>query len=254
MLRLTTARRSLPLVRPIAGTLRWSSTGSSKPGAPGGPKLNSAGGPEKKNPTTGKAEADKVVKEYLDSLKSSSAESTKKSTVDEGVSRAAGSKASAPTVKSDLPLGESKPSSPVASSKPSPAPVESKPLPKTAESKPSPPPNDSKPAAPLPTEMKPIPPTSDPKPLPPLTSSSPPTSSAPSSPTDRAKQSLTIWKDATLALLRSRAQNAAGQLSELGGKLNKVTGYDEIEVLKRRVVERGAFHRHSYSQQKVQGY
>ncbi|KAG8700154.1 sensitivity to high expression protein she9 [Ceratobasidium sp. 395] len=249
MLRLTTTRRSLPLVRPITGTLRWSSTGNSKSGAPGGPKLNSTGGgPEKKNiPTagsTGKAELDKAIQEFWDSLKSASAESTKKSTVDEGVSRAAGSKASAPTVKSDFPLGESKSSSPVASSKSSIAPAESKPLLKPSESKPSSPPNDSKPATPLPIEMKPIPPTSDLKPLPPPNSSSPPTSppasspAATSSPTDRAKQNLTIWKDATLALLRSRAQNAAGQLSELGGKLNKVTGYDEIEVLKRRVVER----------------
>ncbi|KAG8731356.1 sensitivity to high expression protein she9 [Ceratobasidium sp. 428] len=246
MLRLTTTRRSLPLIRPLTGTLRWSSTGNSKPSTSGGPKLNNSagGGLEKKNiPGTGKAEADKVVKEYLDSLKSASAESTKKSTVDEGVSRAAGSKASAPTVKSDLPLGESKPSSPVASSKPSPAPVESKPSPKPTESRQSPPLNDSK-AAPLLAEMKPIPPTSDLKPLLPPTSSSPltsppaPSPALSSSPTDRAKQSLTIWKEATLALLRSRAQNAAGQLSELGGKLNKVTGYDEIEVLKRRVVER----------------
>lgn len=59
----------------------------------------------------------------------------------------------------------------------------------------------------------------------------------------KASQSLSMWRDATLGLLRSRAQKAgaeaAVQFNELGGKLNKVTGYDEIEALKRKVVERG---------------
>ncbi|CAE6455178.1 unnamed protein product [Rhizoctonia solani] len=54
----------------------------------------------------------------------------------------------------------------------------------------------------------------------------------------KASQSLAMWKDATLSLLRSRGADAATQLNALGGKLNKVTGYDEIEALKRKVVER----------------
>ncbi|KAJ1303464.1 hypothetical protein OPQ81_011652 [Rhizoctonia solani] len=54
----------------------------------------------------------------------------------------------------------------------------------------------------------------------------------------KAGQGLLMWKDATLSLLRSRGAEAAVQLNALGGKLNKVTGYDEIEALKRKVVER----------------
>ncbi|EUC60279.1 She9/Mdm33 family protein [Rhizoctonia solani AG-3 Rhs1AP] len=59
-----------------------------------------------------------------------------------------------------------------------------------------------------------------------------------SSDAKKASQSLLMWKDATLSLLRSRGAEAAVQLNALGGKLNKVTGYDEIEALKRKVVER----------------
>lgn len=62
----------------------------------------------------------------------------------------------------------------------------------------------------------------------------------------KASQSFAKWKDATLGLLRSRAKNAraeaAVQFSLLGGKLNKITGYDEIEVLKRKVIEKGPQH------------
>ncbi|CAE7050985.1 unnamed protein product [Rhizoctonia solani] len=65
-----------------------------------------------------------------------------------------------------------------------------------------------------------------------------PTPEKPSSDATKAGQSLLMWKDATLSLLRSRRAEAAVQLNALGGRLNKVTGYDEIEALKRKVVER----------------
>ncbi|KAG9089835.1 sensitivity to high expression protein she9, partial [Ceratobasidium sp. 392] len=226
MLRLATTRRSPVFLLPRS-TVRWATTGSEKPNSgPGastkstsgpagtkldsgavGAKLNSgSGGTRSKSPAEGIEKADKVVKEYLDSLKPS-AESAKKSTVvpsDSDVSRTAAS----PSSKSaSTTLGEPKiSSSPGDSKSPSPG----------TESKPSSLPVD-------PTSSSPA----DSKPSPPLATQA-----------DRAKQSLTMWKEVTLSLLRSRAQGAAGQLSELGGKLNKVTGYNEIEALKLRVVER----------------
>lgn len=101
-------------------------------------------------------------------------------------------------------------------------------------------PGTSKPA-PTPLELD----TSSPEPSPSPPKSDPLSKSNLTTPTEleRTKQSLAVWKDATLNLVRARAQkaseDAAVQLNELGGKLNKVTGYDAIEELKRKVVERG---------------
>jgi hypothetical protein len=152
-------------------TLRWAS---------GGVKDKAEGGKVEEGEKS--KDSDKVVKEYLDSLKSS-----------EAVSPSAG------------PLHQSGASQTVDSAKTTPSPT----------------PDSS------PTEKSP-----------------PPFIEQFSSDANRARASLAIWKDTALSLVRSRAQKASAgaavQFHELGGKLNKVTGYDEIEALKRRVVERGA--------------
>ncbi|KAG8690882.1 sensitivity to high expression protein she9 [Ceratobasidium sp. 423] len=86
--------------------------------------------------------------------------------------------------------------------------------------------------------------TSSPSPKPSVVAApTPPTPRTPlseklSSDAKKAAQSLSMWKDATFSLLRSRGEETAVQLKALGGKLNKVTGYDEIEILKRKVVEK----------------
>ncbi|KAG9096172.1 sensitivity to high expression protein she9 [Ceratobasidium sp. 370] len=174
MLRLVTARRSVsrlhhPRRVPISltTTLRWATSGSAKP---------ETGGEGKKG---GEPESDRVVKEYLDSLKSSTegAENSAVVVSDSDVSPTSTSSSSSPASAKSSSIAEPN----------------------------SIPPGESSPLA---------------------------------EHADRAKQSLEMWKAATLTLLRSRAQDATGQLRELGGKLNKVTGYDEIEALKRRVVER----------------
>ncbi|KAG8738499.1 sensitivity to high expression protein she9 [Ceratobasidium sp. 414] len=180
MLRLATARRSLYRLHhprrvgtPLTTTLRWATGGNAKLGTGGG---------ENKD---GESKSDKVVKEYLDSLKSSAE-------------------------------GEEKPAVVILDSDVSPA------LNSSTTASSSPTSAKSSPAA----EAEPSLPLGEPK------------SSLLVEHADRAKQSLEVWKAATVTLLRSRAQNAAGQFQELGGKLNRVTGYDEIEALKRRVVER----------------
>jgi sensitive to high expression protein 9 len=47
------------------------------------------------------------------------------------------------------------------------------------------------------------------------------------------------------ALMKARASalssQAAISLSELGGRLNKITGYEHIEILKHQVVENGKY-------------
>ncbi|KAG8937175.1 sensitivity to high expression protein she9 [Tulasnella sp. 418] len=52
---------------------------------------------------------------------------------------------------------------------------------------------------------------------------------------------LKLWAQLNSTLLRQRASSltstASVHLSEVGGKLNQVTGYDEVEALKRKVVE-----------------
>ncbi|QRV77772.1 Sensitive to high expression protein [Ceratobasidium sp. AG-Ba] len=172
MLRLATTRRT-PLSRfPLAPVIlgpRWTS-GKASGMAPG--KTDAKKAKEE--------QADKVVKEYLDSLKPASEGSEKSSIAipESDISRVAASTSasSASTSSSVTPSSSSAGSS----------------------------------SAPVSMEEH----------------------------TARAKDSIAMWKDATISLLRSRAQDAAGQLGELGGKLNKVTGYDEIEELKRKVVEK----------------
>lgn len=53
------------------------------------------------------------------------------------------------------------------------------------------------------------------------------------------------WTDKTAITVRSRADEftstTKSTLSQLGLQLNKVTGYEEIEALKRQVVEQGVY-------------
>ncbi|KAG8981494.1 sensitivity to high expression protein she9, partial [Tulasnella sp. 427] len=74
------------------------------------------------------------------------------------------------------------------------------------------------------------------------------TSSDPRSQLEKWKQELNtlsdrarVWGRLTASLLRQRAENLSSSahttVHDLGGKLNKVTGYDEIDALKRRVGE-----------------
>ncbi|KAI0947476.1 hypothetical protein AcW1_007696 [Taiwanofungus camphoratus] len=57
------------------------------------------------------------------------------------------------------------------------------------------------------------------------------------------KERLQGWSERTALLLRQRVDkhtaDIASTFSQLGSELNRVTGYEEIEVLKRRVVEQG---------------
>lgn len=60
---------------------------------------------------------------------------------------------------------------------------------------------------------------------------------------DEAKARLFAWSALTHTRFRRNADvlssRASARFSELGGKLNHVTGYHEIELLKKRVVEQG---------------
>jgi len=55
-----------------------------------------------------------------------------------------------------------------------------------------------------------------------------------------------VWWQINSALLRSRASdlstNATAAFQDVGGKLNQVTGYNEIEALKKQVVDIGKAH------------
>ena len=61
---------------------------------------------------------------------------------------------------------------------------------------------------------------------------------------DAIKQRLREWSEQTAVVIRNRADDftlrSKTTFSQLGAHLNKVTGYEEIEALKRRVVEQGA--------------
>lgn len=81
----------------------------------------------------------------------------------------------------------------------------------------------------------------------PKPSSSDPSPSRPASPPpnlDAIKQRLREWSEQTAVVIRNRADDftlrSKTTFSQLGAHLNKVTGYEEIEALKRRVVEQGA--------------
>lgn len=60
-----------------------------------------------------------------------------------------------------------------------------------------------------------------------------------------ARERLHRWTSLNAAALRARADSisaaAVTKFSQLGGKLNQVTGYEEIEALKRQVVDNGTF-------------
>ena len=59
------------------------------------------------------------------------------------------------------------------------------------------------------------------------------------------KQVLRDWVERTSILIRHRADDytahAASTFAQLGRELNKVTGYGEIELLKKRVVAQGVY-------------
>lgn len=61
---------------------------------------------------------------------------------------------------------------------------------------------------------------------------------------DAIKQRLREWSEQTAVVIRTRADDFTARskttFSQLGAHLNKVTGYEEIEALKRQVVEQGA--------------
>ncbi|GAB1520847.1 sensitivity to high expression protein she9 [Rhizoctonia solani] len=210
-------------------TLRYS-TGRQGGSSVGGPGRGGAGGQGTLKPEKTQVEADKIVKEYLDSIKpESDAPSRGEST--KPVDAAAPPKLEIPTPK-EVSKSDS----------PTPKPVlKSTGLAPASSSK-------NVPAEPTVTVVTPQ--TETPKPVPQTDSpisqkpndlsqqQQPQLSEKLSSDAKKAGQSLAMWKDATLSLLRSRGAEAATQLNALGGKLNKVTGYDEIEALKRKVVER----------------
>jgi sensitive to high expression protein 9 len=59
------------------------------------------------------------------------------------------------------------------------------------------------------------------------------------------KQRIREWTEQATIALRNRADDFTAStkttFSHLGSQLNRVTGYEEIEALKRGVVEQGAF-------------
>ncbi|QRW20307.1 Sensitive to high expression protein [Rhizoctonia solani] len=177
----------------------------------GGPGRGGGGGQGTLKPEKTQVEADKIVKEYLDSIKpESDAPSRGEST--KPVDAAAPPKLEIPTPK-EVSKSDSPTPKPATVTAVTPQTETPKPVPQT-DSSISQKPNDlSQPPPPQLSEKL-------------------------SSDAKKAGQSLAMWKDATLSLLRSRGAEAATQLNALGGKLNKVTGYDEIEALKRKVVER----------------
>jgi sensitive to high expression protein 9, mitochondrial len=63
------------------------------------------------------------------------------------------------------------------------------------------------------------------------------------------KQRIRKWTEQATIALRNRADdftaNTKTTFSQLGSQLNRVTGYEEIEALKRGVVEQGVFVSHS---------
>ena len=63
------------------------------------------------------------------------------------------------------------------------------------------------------------------------------------------KQRIREWTEQATIALRNRADDFTAStkttFSQLGSQLNRVTGYEEIEALKRGVVEQGAFVSHS---------
>ncbi len=73
-----------------------------------------------------------------------------------------------------------------------------------------------------------------------------PSSSKAEAPVDlqQVKNRLLEWSDQAAITLRTRAddftETTKSTFSQLGAQLNKVTGYEEIEILKRQVVEQGA--------------
>lgn len=60
------------------------------------------------------------------------------------------------------------------------------------------------------------------------------------------KQRIQEWTEQAAIVLRNRADDftttTKATFSQLGSELNRVTGYEEIEALKRGVVKQGRFH------------
>lgn len=61
------------------------------------------------------------------------------------------------------------------------------------------------------------------------------------------KQRIREWTDQAASTVRNHADDFSAHtkttFSQLGSHLNRATGYDEIEVLKKEIVEQGAFYR-----------
>ncbi|CAE6347269.1 unnamed protein product [Rhizoctonia solani] len=213
--------RIIPRLYPTPHVLLYST------GRQGGPNATGLGGGSKSEqgtlkPEKTQEEADKIVKQYLDSIKLESNESPK-DTPNRPVETVASSKPESRAPKVVLKTDPSTPR-PTLDSSSTPSPSS-----RDVPVKPT--------VTPTPETSKPVTQTDSPKSN---DLSQPQLSEKLTSDAKKASQSLAMWKDATLSLLRSRGADAATQLNALGGKLNKVTGYDEIEALKRKVVERGS--------------
>lgn len=66
-----------------------------------------------------------------------------------------------------------------------------------------------------------------------------------SRPGSELKERIRQWTDKSAIVVRTRADeftsSTKSTLSQLGLHLNKMTGYEEIEALKRQVVEQGVY-------------
>ena len=66
---------------------------------------------------------------------------------------------------------------------------------------------------------------------------------------EKLKAQVQEWTEQAIILLRNRADDFTARsratFSQLGGQLNKVTGYEEIEALKKGVVEQGTLFFHA---------
>lgn len=62
---------------------------------------------------------------------------------------------------------------------------------------------------------------------------------------DLVKQRIRSWTEQAAIALRTKADDFTASskttFSQLGSELNRVTGYEEIEVLKRGIVEQGMY-------------
>lgn len=76
-----------------------------------------------------------------------------------------------------------------------------------------------------------------------------PASNEPHGGTEHARTIARRWSEQKFITLRQRTDSLIARMADsftrLGGEINRVTGYDEIEALKRQVVSQGTFWLHS---------